>query len=66
MTHCDFSVRSAWDEMRHFFGSSEPDVIIGSNNDQNRASRKRDMDHMEFQCELYDRKWRAVSSSCMS
>ena len=60
VTHCDFSVRSAWDEMRHFFGSSEPDVIIGTNKDQNRACRKRDRDHMEFQCELYDRKWRAV------
>ena len=30
MTHCDFSVRSARDEMRHIIGSSEPDVNIGS------------------------------------
>ena len=35
MTHCDFSVRSARDEMRHIIGSSEPDVIIGSDKDQN-------------------------------
>ena len=27
MTHCDFSVRSARDEMRHIIGSSKPDVI---------------------------------------
>ena len=26
MTHCDFSARSARDEMRHIIGSSEPDV----------------------------------------
>ena len=30
MMHCDFSVRSARDEMRHIIGSSKPDVIIGS------------------------------------
>ena len=30
MTHCDFSARAARDEMRHITGSSEPDVIIGS------------------------------------
>ena len=30
MMHCDFGVRSARDEMRHIFGSSEADVIIGS------------------------------------
>ena len=28
MTHCDFSVRSARDEMRHIIGSSESDVLI--------------------------------------
>ena len=37
VTHCDFSVRSARDEMRHNVGSSEPDVIIVSNRDQNRG-----------------------------
>ena len=40
MTHCDFSVRSARDEMRHIIGSSEPDVIIGSDKDQNREVQK--------------------------
>ena len=37
MTHCDFSVRSA-----HIIGSSEPDVIVGSDKDQNRWCRKKD------------------------
>ena len=36
MTHCDFSVRSARDEMRHIIGSSEPRVIFWSDKDQNR------------------------------
>ena len=36
MTHCDFSVRFARDEMRHITGSREPEVIIGSEKDQNR------------------------------
>ena len=35
MTQCNFSVRSARDEMRHIIGSSEPDVIFGSDKDQN-------------------------------
>ena len=30
MTHCDFSARAARDEMRHIIGSSESDVVIGS------------------------------------
>ena len=45
MTHCDFSVKPARDEMRHTIGSSEPDVI-GSDRDQNRRCRKKDKDHM--------------------
>ena len=52
MTHCDFSVKSARDEMRHIIGSSEPDVIIGSDRDQNRECRKKDKDHDKFLCEL--------------
>ena len=56
MTHCDFSARSARDEMRHIIGSSEPDVITGSDKDQNRECRKKDKDHMEF----------LVATSCMS
>ena len=54
MPHCDFSVRSARDGMRHIFGSSEPDVIIGSDKDQNMGCKKKDKDHMEFLCELYE------------
>ena len=53
MTHCNFSVRSARDEMRLVIGSSESDVIIGSDKDQNRECRKKDKD-MEFLCELYE------------
>ena len=54
MTHCDFSARSARDEMRDISGSSEPDVIIGSDKDQNRGCKKKDRDHMEFLCKLYE------------
>ena len=35
VTHCDFSVRSARDEMRRIVWSSEPDVIIMSDKDRN-------------------------------
>ena len=48
MTLYDFRVRSAHDGMRHIIGSSEPSVIIGSDNDQ------KDKDHMEFFCEVYE------------
>ena len=49
MTHCDFSVRSARDEMRHITGCSEPDVIIGSDKDREQEdARKSDKDHMEL------------------
>ena len=54
MTHRDFSAKSAQDEMRHIFGSSEPGVIIGSDRDRNRGCRKKDKDHIEFLCELYE------------
>ena len=40
MTHCDFSARSEQDEARHIIGSSEPDVIIWSDKDQNRGCRR--------------------------
>ena len=40
MTHCDFSVRSARDEMRHTIGSSEPNVIIGCDKDQNKEMQE--------------------------
>ena len=53
MTHCDFSVRSAGDEMRHIIESNKPDVITGSEKDQNWGCKKKDKDHMEFLCELY-------------
>ena len=54
MTNCDFSERRARDEMRHIIGSSEPDVIIGSDKNQNSGSKKKDKDHIEFLCDLYE------------
>ena len=54
MTHCDFSVRSARNEMRHIVGSSEPDVIIGYDKDRNKGCKQKDMDHKELLGELYD------------
>ena len=46
--------RWARDEMRHIIGSSEPDVIIGSDKDRNRGCKKKDKDRVEFLCELYE------------
>ena len=66
MTHCDFSAKSARDEMRHIIGSSEPDVIIGSDRDQNRWCRKKDKDHIEFLCELCEAQVARVDTSCTS
>ena len=54
ITNCDFSGRRARDEMIHVIGSSEPDVIIGSDKDRNRGCKKKDKDHIEFLCELYE------------
>ena len=65
MTHCVFSVRSARNEMRRIIGSSEPDVIVRSDKDQNKGCKKKDKDHLEFLCELYGKR-RAVNTSCMS
>ena len=67
MTNRDFSVRSAQDEMRHFVGSSELDVIIVSDQDQNRGCKKNDKNHLKFLCKLCEAsRRRAVASSCMS
>ena len=54
MTHCDYNVRPARDEMRQIVGNSEPDVIIGSDKDHNRGCKQNYKDHMEFCCELYE------------
>ena len=54
MTHCDFGARSTRDEVRQTIRGSEPDVIIGSDKDQNRRCKKKDKDHTEFLCELYE------------
>ena len=54
MTHCDFGVRSARDEMRQIIVSSKPDVIIGSDRDRNKGCKKKDKDHMDFLFELYE------------
>ena len=40
--------------MRHIIGSSEPDVIIGSDKDQDNGCKKKNKDHMEVLCELYE------------
>ena len=53
MTNCDFRERRARDEMRHIIGSSESDVLLGSDKDRNRGCKK-DKDHLEFLCELYE------------
>ena len=53
MTNCDFSERRARDEMRHIIGCSELDAITGSDKDRNRGIKK-DKDHIEFLCELYE------------
>ena len=67
VTHCDLSMRSARDEMRRVVGSSAPDVIIGSDKDQNRRCRKKDKDHVELLCVLCTkRRRRAVAASYMS
>ena len=65
MTHCDFSGRSARDEMRHIIGSCEPDVVIGSDNDQHTGSRKKDKGQVASCASCMKRKWRAVATSCM-
>ena len=31
-----------------------PDVILGSDKDQNRGCRRKGTDHMEFLCQLHD------------
>ena len=54
MTNCDSSVRSARDEMRHIVGCSERDVIIVSDQGQNRGYRRKTKVHMQFLCELYE------------
>ena len=51
MTNCAFGERRA---RGHITGSSEPDVIIGSDKDRNRGCKKKDKDHIEFLCELYE------------
>ena len=50
MTNCDFSAKSARDEMKHIIRSSESDVIIRYDKDQNRGCRRMDKDHMELLC----------------
>ena len=54
ITHCDFSVRSARDDMRHITGGSGPDHITGSDKDQNRGCKRRDTDHITLLCQLYE------------
>ena len=53
-TTCDFSERLARERMRHIIGSSESDVIIGSDKDRNKGCMKKDKDHFEFLFELHE------------
>ena len=62
MTHRDFSVRSARDEMRRIIGSSEPDVIIGSDMDQKRDARRRTRIAWNSCASCMKRGWRAVAT----
>ena len=57
MTHCDFSATAARDEMRHIIGSSEPDVIIGSDKDRTTNI---------FCASCMRRRLRAADTSCTS
>ena len=54
VTHCDFSARSARDEMRRVVGCSAPDVIIGSDTGRIGCCRKKCRDYLEFLCEPYE------------
>ena len=54
MTQCDFSVRSARDEVRRSIGGSDSDAIIGSGKDQDRGCEREDKYHMEFLCGLHE------------
>ena len=66
MAHCDFSVKSARDEIRHIMGSSEPDVIIGCDRDQNRGAERRTRITWNFCSSCTRHRLRAVGTSCTS
>ena len=62
MTHCDFSVRSAREEMRHIIGSSEPNVTSDLTKTRTWDARRRTK--ITWSCTK--RKRRAAATSCMS
>ena len=64
MTNCDFSERRARDAMRHIIGSSEPDVIIGSDKDRNRGCKKKDKDISNFCANCTKHKLRRDGTLC--
>ena len=51
VAHGDFSAMSVCDEMRHIIGSSEPDIIFGSDKVPNRGYIRKYSDHMQLLCE---------------
>ena len=48
VVHGDFSVMSVRDDMRHIIGSSEPDIIFGSDKVPNRGYIRKYSDHMQL------------------
>ena len=67
MTNCDFSGRSARDEMRDTIGSNEPDAIIGPDKDQNKRMQEEGQVITRNYCVSCTKcQRRAVATSCMS
>ena len=66
MPLCDFSVRSARDELRHAVGSSEPDVIIVADKDQIKGCKNKTKTTRNSSANCAKGKRRAVATSCMS
>ena len=46
--------RSVPDEMRRIVGSSAPNAVIVSDKERNGGCKKKDRDHVEFLCEVYE------------
>ena len=63
MTNCDFSEKPARDEMRHIIGSSEPDVIIGSDRTETGDVRRRTRTISNFCVNSTKHKRRRVDTS---
>ena len=66
MTLCDCRGRPARDKMRHIIGSSEPEVIIGSDRDRNRGAGRRTRITQNFCVKCTRHRLRAADTSCTS